>query len=44
MTREEYMEIIKEEYKKVNPNSRESLHNYNEFKRELREQIDEDND
>lgn len=44
MTRDEYYAILKERYKQVDKTSRESLHAYNEFKRELIHQVYEEED
>lgn len=40
MTRQEYFSILSEEIKKVNLNNRESIKQYNEFKANLRSQLE----
>lgn len=40
MTRQEYFSILSEEIKKVNFNNKESIKRYNEFKANLRSQLE----
>lgn len=42
MTRDEYYALLKERWEQVDRTSREAIHEYNEWKRELRHQIDEE--
>lgn len=42
MTREEYYALLKERWEQVDKTSREAIHEYNEWKRELRHQLDEE--
>lgn len=45
MTTEQYFEILKEKYEALGEHpTREQLHEYNEFKRQLRREIDDNND
>lgn len=41
MTRDEYFVLLKERWEQTDKSSREAIHEYNEWKRELRHQIDE---
>ncbi len=40
MTRQEYFSILSEEIKKVNLNNKDSIKRYNEFKANLRSQLE----
>lgn len=42
MTIKEYFSAVEERWETINQNDREALHRFNEWKRELRKQIDED--
>lgn len=42
MTRNRYYTLLKERYEQVDWNDRDSIHAYNEFARNLRHQIDEE--
>lgn len=42
MTRNEYYALLKERWEQTDKTSREAIHEYNEWKRALRRQIDED--
>lgn len=42
MTLKEYFRMVEEKLKTVDQNDLEALHRYNEWKRELRKQIDEE--
>ena len=42
MTRDEYYALLKERWEKVDKTSREAIHEFNEWKRELRRQMDEE--
>ena len=42
MTREEYYRMLKEEWEKVNKDDLKEIRRYNEFKRQLRECLDEE--
>lgn len=42
MTLQEYYRMIADRWETVDKNDREALHRFNEWKRELRKQIDEE--
>jgi hypothetical protein len=42
MTQSEYFAILKEKWEQVDKTDREAIHAYNEFKRQLRHQLDEE--
>ena len=42
MTLKEYFALLKERWEQTDKNSREAIHEYNEFKRQLRHQLDEE--
>ena len=42
MTMDEYYVILKERWEKTDQTSREEIHEYNEWKRQLRKLIDEE--
>ena len=42
MTQDEYFTLLKERWEQVDKTSREAIHEYNEWKRELRQMIDAD--
>lgn len=42
MTQDEYFTLLKERWEQVDKTSREAIHEYNEWKRELRHMIDAD--
>ena len=42
MTRDEYYTLLKEKWEQTDQTSREAIHAYNEYARNLRHQIDEE--
>ena len=42
MTLQEYYKMVEERWEKIDKNSRESLHRFNEWKRKIRKLVDED--
>lgn len=42
MTRDEYYALLKERWEQVDKTNREAIHEYNEWKRELRHELDEE--
>lgn len=42
MTMQEYYEALKERWEQIDKNSKAAIHEYNEWKRVLRQMVDED--
>ena len=42
MTQDEYFALLKEKWEQTDQTSREAIHAYNEYARELRHQLDEE--